>query len=193
MKENTVKEKFNLKKEVFDWLEVIVTAVIAVVIIFTFIFRVATIKGDSMQNTLFENEKVIITNWLYEPQYGDIVVISRNADNTPSAEEAKSPIIKRVIATENQTVNIDFTTGIVTVDGVILDEPYIKDLTLRQGDIQFPVRVPEGHIFCLGDNRMESLDSRYSEIGEYGMIDTRYVLGKVQLRIYPLSKIGRVD
>lgn len=192
-KTEQIEEKTSRVKEVFEWVEVVVSAMFAVVIIFTLLFRVATIIGDSMENTFFEGQKVIITNWFYTPKAGDVVVVSRNAQNNAFADDDQGPIIKRVIATEGQQVNIDFVTGIVYVDGVALDEPYTKTPTNLKYDVDFPVYVPEGHIFCLGDNRNESLDSRSSRIGNGGMIDTRYVLGKVTLRILPLDKFGGVD
>ena len=192
-KTEQIEEKPSRVKEVFEWVEVVVSAMFAVVIIFTLLFRVATIIGDSMENTFFEGQKVIITNWFYTPKAGDVVVVSRNAQNNAFADDDQGPIIKRVIATEGQQVNIDFVTGIVYVDGVALDEPYTKTPTNLKYDVDFPVYVPEGHIFCLGDNRNESLDSRSSRIGNGGMIDTRYVLGKVTLRILPLDKFGGVD
>lgn len=176
--------------EVFEWLEVVVSALLAVVIIFTFAFRVATIVGGSMENTLIEGEKVIITDWFYTPKAGDIVVISRNIENNADISDDNGPIIKRVIATEGQTVDIDFEEGIVYVDGVALDEPYTKTPTNLQYDVKFPVRVPDGHVFCLGDNRNESMDSRDSRIGEGGMIDERYILGKAVFRVLPLDKMG---
>ncbi len=179
-------------KEAFEWVEVVVSAMIAVVIIFTLLFRVATIIGQSMENTFFEGQKVIMTNLFYTPKAGDVVVVSRNAQNNAFSDDDQGPIIKRVIATEGQQVNIDFETGVVYVDGVALDEPYTKTPTNLKYDVDFPVYVPEGHIFCLGDNRNESLDSRSARIGNGGMIDTRYVLGKVVLRILPLDKFGGV-
>ena len=178
-------------KDIFEWLEVLVTAMISVVIIFSFLFRIATIDGESMENTLLEGQKVIITNLFYEPKVGDIVVVSRNTFNdVHNIEQNSMPIIKRVIATEGQTVDIDFTTGIVYVDGKALDEPYTKTPTNVKHDIEFPVIVDEGCIFVLGDNRNESLDSRSSRIGDYGMVDTRYVLGHAIYRIFPFDAVG---
>ncbi len=178
-------------KDIFEWLEVLVTAMISVVIIFSFLFRIATIDGDSMENTLIEGQKVIITNLFYEPRVGDIVVVSRNTFNDAhNVQQSSMPIIKRVIATEGQTVDIDFTTGIVYVDGKALDEPYTKTPTNVKHDIEFPVIVDEGCIFVLGDNRNESLDSRSSRIGNYGMVDTRYILGHAIYRIFPFDSFG---
>ena len=192
--ENQKREKDNTPqyvKDIFEWLEVLVTAMISVVIIFSFLFRIATIDGESMENTLLEGQKVIITNLFYEPKVGDIVVVSRNTFNdVHNIEQNSMPIIKRVIATEGQTVDIDFTTGIVYVDGKALDEPYTKTPTNVKHDIEFPVIVDEGCIFVLGDNRNESLDSRSSRIGDYGMVDTRYVLGHAIYRIFPFDAVG---
>ena len=148
------KEKLDLKKELIEWLGVVASALIIVVILFGFVFRVAIISGDSMKNTLIDRDVVVISNFNYKPKQGDIVVVSRNAENTPeSMREENGPIIKRVIATEFQIVNIDFETGTVYIDNMPLDEPYISTPTLQKYDIEFPVTVPEGHIFVLGDNR----------------------------------------
>ncbi len=184
-------EVFSKRKEFFEWLDVVSLALITVIVIFGFVFRVATISGTSMLNTLRQNEKVVITNLFYEPKQRDIVVISRNTFNsTENISEGEGPIIKRVIAVENQTVDIDFESGNVYVDGVLLEEDYISTPTTVSHDVQFPVTVPKGHIFVLGDNRAVSLDSRSSSIGTNGMVDKRYVLGHAVLRIFPFQKIG---
>lgn len=184
-------EKIDVKKEIFDWLEILVHAILVVVLCFSFLFRIATINGPSMENTLHEGERVMISNLFYTPKNGDIVVISRNKNNNIYEEtDENTRIIKRIIATEGQTVNIDFEKGVVYVDGVELDEPYVKTPTNRDFDIEFPVTVDEGCVFVLGDNRNDSLDSRSSSIGEYGMVDTRYILGKAVFRIFPFDKVG---
>ncbi len=176
--------------EFFDWLEVLVTAMIAVIVIFSFIFRVATIDGESMLPTFYPQEKVIITNLAYEPKPGDVVVISRNNSNSVN-NISDLPIIKRIIAVEGQTVDIDFIKGEVYVDGV--KENYVNVPTNLKYDIEFPVTVDKGCIFVLGDNRNDSLDSRSSSIGKEGMIDTRYVLGHAIFRVFPFNKIGGID
>lgn len=192
--EEPLDEPDSASKQVVEWVEVLSVAIIAVVIIFCLVFRIATISGDSMKNTLIHNDKVIITNLGYKPKQGDIVVISRNAENSLEAQNlSNEPIIKRVIAVGGQTVDIDFQRGIVYVDGVALEEDYILAPTVDRGDVQFPLYIPEGSIFVLGDNRPESLDSRYSQIGVGGIIDERYVLGHAVFRIFPFDKIGRLD
>ncbi len=190
------KDKKPVSKDLFEWIDTIVIALISVVIIFTFFFRVATIVGPSMQNTLYSGERIIISNLFYEPKHGDIVVVSRNTNNSVGANTSgREPIIKRVIATEGQYVDINFETGKVYVGPDLsnmteLNEPYTKTPTNLRYDIEFPLYVEEGHIFVLGDNRNDSIDSRSSSIGNGGLIDKRYVLGKAVYRIWPFDTIG---
>lgn len=169
-------------REVFEWCEAIVFSLVFVVLIFTFVFRIVGVEGDSMMPTLYNDDRVIITHLFYTPKAGDIVVVTK-----PTSIE--KPIIKRIIATENQEVYIDFNTNEVFVDGNLLDEPYIAEPTRKKSDVDFPVTVPPGHVFVMGDNRNNSRDSREAQIG---MIDERYILGKAVFRIYPFNKIGKL-
>ena len=181
-KGNKAIDKSGWLKETVEWLESIAVAIVAVVILFSFFFRIVGIEGPSMQNTLFAGDRIVISNMFYTPKCGDVVVISRNYFNEHTTETNYSePIIKRVIATEGMTVDINFLTGDVSVDGVVLEENYIKTTTTTKWDIDFPLIVGENQIFVLGDNRAESMDSRDSRIG---LIDERYILGKALFRIY---------
>lgn len=199
-KEAAAPQKSRAVKDLFDWLDIIVASLVSVVIIFTLLFRVVTIVGDSMQNTFYNGEKIIITNLFYTPKYGDVVVISRNAGNTTEGLTASSgPLIKRVIATGEQYVDIDFEAGKVYVgyssnraDMTELSEPYIKAPTYLEADVEFPVYVPEGYVFVLGDNRNDSKDSRFSEIGENGLINEKYILGRAVFRIFPVNRAGKI-
>lgn len=180
-------KKRRIIKEIYEWVDAVVIAIIAIILLFTFVFRVVGIKGESMQNTLMNNDRVIISNLFYTPKGGDVVVISRNYTNKAGdTNPDDSPIIKRVIATEGQEITIDPENGTVTVDGTVLDETYVKPGEVTNwGDGSTEaktVTVEKGHIFVMGDNRGNSLDSRSNEIGQ---VDTRYILGRAIFRIYP--------
>ena len=174
--------------ELFEWIELLILSACFVIILFTFVLRPARVVGDSMIDTLHEGETLIISNFFYTPKQGDIVVFQVSPD------KYTDPIVKRVIATENQVVDIDFNTWTLKVDGVVVDESsylYLNgfDATSSGSRVNFPFTVPEGCIFVLGDNRNNSLDSRSARIGP---VDVRSVLGKVVLRISPISKVGVV-
>jgi len=186
MDTNTNNEKafsFNKRLEVYDWIQCVVTALIFCVLLFVLCVRLVDVVGPSMMPTLKDNDKMIVSNLFYEPKQGDIIIFKK----TEFKDEA---LVKRVIATAGQTVDIDFDRGIVTVDGVALDEPYIAELTANRIDFSGPMTVPEGCIFVMGDNRNESTDSRDSRIG---MVDTRLVIGKVYFRAFPFSSFGVID
>ena len=168
---------------VLDWLQTIVTALVACILIFVFLGRTVGVIGPSMEQTLIEGDRLIISNLFYTPKYGDIVVLRKDTFKD-------EPIIKRVIATEGQTVDIDFETGVVYVDGAALDEPYANTPTTLREDFEDPVTVPEGSVFVMGDNRNRSTDSRTESIG---CVDTRYIIGRAVFRIYPFNKIGSLS
>jgi signal peptidase I len=149
------------------------------------VFRLAVVDGDSMNNTLHNQETLIISNFMYEPENNDIIVFT-----SPSY---KNPLVKRVIAVGGQTVDIDFENWKVTVDGKVLQEDYVNYLPYAEMDsfdVSFPLTVPEGYVFVMGDNRNNSSDSRSSKVG---FVDERYILGKVELRLLPFNKFGTVD
>lgn len=163
------------KLNVFEVFQAIISALVVITILFTFAFRVVNVDGTSMKPTLQNKDKVVVSTVGYEPQRGDIVVIS-------STDGLKEPIIKRIIAVGGDTVDINFTTGVVTVNGA--EEDYSNELTSQQFDIAFPITVPEGTVFVLGDNRGNSLDSRSTRVG---CVDERLIVGKVLFRFFPLG------
>ena len=164
----------------YEWVQALVGVVLAVVLLFTFVVRLIGVDGHSMVPTLQDGDRLLVLNSLLDDdyQYGDIVVLRKDTFMT-------EPIVKRVIATEGQTVDIDFDAGTVYVDGQLLEETYIREPTHLEEGLEFPVTVPEGCVFVMGDNRNMSTDSRKTEIG---MVDTRLILGKAYMVIYPLSE-----
>ena len=174
----TKKDNAGVQKNVLAYLHDLVYLLAGILLLLLLLFRVVIVSGPSMNDTLVHGDYLILlNNFLYgEPKQGDIIVASK--DSFKDGE----PIIKRVIATEGQTVDIDFSAGIVYVDDVALEENYIKSLTTMPEGMQFPLEVDEGCIFVLGDNRGVSKDSRNPEIG---LIDTREVLGRAVFLILP--------
>jgi signal peptidase I len=182
MEENYRAKEPGAWDSILDWVESIAFAVVTVILLFTFVFRIVGVIGGSMIPTLQEGDRLIVQEAFYQPQVGDVVVL--NKENF-----SEKPFVKRIIAMEGQTVDIDFELGIVYVDGQALEEDYVNELTYRQEDISFPLTVPEGQLFVMGDNRNASTDSRSSLIG---LVDERNVVGKAILRIYPFSSIGLI-
>ena len=179
-------KKFDLMSELFDWLEVFVLSISLVFILFTFFFRVAIVDGPSMKDTLHHGETLVVSELFYQPKQGDVVVFQ-----SPKMGYGE-PLVKRIIATEGQTVEIDFDNWTVYVDGEAIDEPYVRRVTAPMigwsyGD---SITVPEGCVFVMGDNRNQSTDSRSSLIGA---VDERYIIGKVVFRFYPFSELGFIN
>ena len=175
-------------KTLYEWLEEIVIALTLVILVFTFLFRVVTVTGESMLPNFVEGQKLIVTNLGHSVEQGTVVVITNVLNE---------PIIKRVIATEGQTVDIDYETGVVYVDGEAVDETRFgleNGITTRPYStleaMVFPQTVPEGCVFVLGDNRGVSKDSRYTEVG---MVDTRHILGEAVFTLYPFDRFGVIE
>lgn len=177
--------------DAMDTFESVLIAMFTVLLIFTYLFSVAEVDGDSMLPTLHDEDRLLLLN-LTDPVPGDIVVLNSRIAYTfdengelQSGEGLGKRIVKRLIATENQTVDIDFAAGIVYVDGEPLSEPYTSTLTTRdEGAFSYPITVPEGYVFVLGDNRSVSKDSRHPDVA---LIPEDDILGKVWLRVYPLN------
>lgn len=165
-------------RELYEWVQSLVGSVLVVVAIFTFGIRMLGVDGHSMLNTLQHGDRLLVLNSMFyhDYQYGDIVILRKDGvfDN--------DPIVKRVIATGGQTVDIDFNEGVVYVDGEALEEDYIREPTYTAEGTEFPLTVPEGSIFVMGDNRNGSSDSRDYRLGT---VDTRYVIGKAAFLIFP--------
>lgn len=165
-------------RDLYEWVQSLVGSVLVVVAIFTFVIRMMGVDGHSMLNTLQHGDRLLVVNSMlyHDYKYGDIVILRKNGlfDD--------DPIVKRVIAVEGQTVDIDFAEGIVYVDGEALEEDYIREPTYTAEGTEFPLTVPEGSIFVMGDNRNGSSDSRDYRLGT---VDTRYVIGKAAFLIFP--------
>lgn len=162
----------------YDWMQALVCSVLAAVMVFTFGIRVVGVSGNSMRSTLQNGDMLLVANSLLcgEFRQGDIVIAAK------ASFEKGEPIVKRVIAVEGQTVDIDFTAGVVTVDGAALEEPYIREPTYLAEGMSFPAVVPEGCVFLMGDNRNDSRDSREPTLG---MVDTRCLIGRAVCLLAP--------
>ena len=184
----------------YEWVQALVGVVLAVVlcavVVFAFAARLVLVSGPSMRETLQDQDCLLVLN---APlcggfETGDIVIIQR--DDFRDGE----PIVKRIVATEGQTVDIDFASGSVYVDGELLEEDYINEPTYVEEGTEFPLTVPEGSIFVMGDNRNHSSDSRSSDLGT---VDTRYVIGRAVFLLFPgadettgerdFGRIGGID
>ena len=165
-------------RDLYEWIQSLVGSVLVVVAIFTFGIRMLGVDGHSMLNTLQHGDRLMVVNpiFYHDYKYGDSVILRKTGvfDN--------EPIVKRVIATGGQTVDIDFSEGVVYVDGEALEEDYIREPTYTAEGTEFPLTVPEGSIFVMGDNRNGSSDSRDYRLGT---VDTRYVIGKAAFLLFP--------
>ena len=165
-------------KTILSYLHDVVFGLVAVLLVFMLFCRMVIVSGPSMRPTLQNGDcLLLLSNVFYNnPEYGDIIVASKNSFKNGE------PIVKRIIATEGQTVDIDFEAGIVYVDGKALDEPYTNTPTNLPEGVSFPMTVSEGCVFVMGDNRNDSWDSRSHDIG---LIDCRQILGRVIFVVFP--------
>lgn len=166
-----------------EWFDALVFALTLVLLILLIFVRTVNVDGISMETTLLDGEQLMVRSIGYKPERGDIVVVD-------GYTSYGAPLVKRVIGVGGDTVDIIFEAGEVFVNGELLNEPYISAPTTRSFDVRFPLEVPEGYVFLMGDNRPQSKDSRHSDIG---FIDERDILGKAFLRIMPFNKFGLIE
>lgn len=173
-------------RSVYEWVQALVCSVLAAVLLFTFGVRIVGVSGASMRETLQNGDMLLVVNGILCREYrqGDIVIAAK------ASFENGEPIVKRVIATEGQTVDVDFVNGVVSVDGTALSEPYIREETHLSEGTEFPLTVPEGCVFLMGDNRNDSRDSRDPLLGA---VDTRNLIGRAVFLLVPGETAGLED
>ncbi len=185
-KKDAPKQKGSLLRDFIEIIDAVVVAIVAAVLILSLVFRTGYVDGPSMTSTMLDGDRYIVSGLFYTPKTGDIVVFQPEASN-----HDYSLWVKRVIATEGQTVNIN-GDGSVYVDGIQIAEPYLDEHQITYpksySKVTFPLTVQPGEVFVMGDNRLDSKDSR-----DIGCIDTRKILGRVLFRFYPIDKFGAID
>ncbi len=188
----TEPKKTNWKKELLEWVASILIAVVLALTIREYVFTLVKVQGASMEPTLSNSDRLYVNRFFYAPEKGDVIIFE------PSSAPGH-PYVKRIIATEGDTVYIDFTTGDVYINDVLIHEPYIKEKTKKKGmyiinqektvgySRENPIVIKPDHYFVMGDNRNNSKDSR-----ELGQIPKEEIMGGAVFRFWPLDEIGSV-
>lgn len=162
----------------YEWVSMLIGALIAVIVIFTFLFRVVGVSGDSMCNTLMDGDRLVLVTQLYTIEHGDVVVLYR---------EGADPYVKRIIAIEGDTIDIDDESGKVLLNGKALEEEYIRDGVTPSGEFDGPYTLGKDEIFAMGDNRLWSLDSR-----QLGVFYEDEIVGEAVFRLFPFESVGSI-
>ena len=198
-KKNITELPLVTRHEICDWVESLIISVVSVVFVMVFIARVNQVYGVSMQPTLTEGDRLIVTPLYGEPRHGDIIVIK--AENLPNSKtgEMGEPIVKRVIGLPGDEINIDKDSGEVFRNGERLEELYIAEKILpeKTGNQIYPLIIEENCVFVMGDNRNHSTDSRVTKdknvVFYVGIIDMGNIIGKARFRIFPFNVFGGLD
>lgn len=202
--EKSNEEKQSVIAEIFDYYELCIFSICAVIVIFSFFIRLCRVDGQSMEDTLHNNEMLLVTDVLYTPERGDVIVFHQTGGQNKDiySFSLNEPIVKRVIATAGEWIDIQLSDGRLKV--TIYDNNMENPCTLEEdyakysgspswnptGYHEYPMQIPEGYVFVMGDNRWDSTDSRSTLIG---LVDTRRILGRAVLRVTPFSKFGTID
>lgn len=164
----------------YELSDVFAVAMVIILVVTAFFIRVINVSGSSMEPTLHEADRLVLSSFCYTPERGDIIVSSQ-----PNSKERL--LIKRIIAIEGDVINIDWRTGNIMINGEIIEEDFVDDTyfnTLSDSKDKFPMTIPEGYSFVMGDNRLVSWDSRYEEVG---LIRNDYIMGSVAFRLNDFS------